>query len=114
MTEINGSTSDGFHTFDELYHHRAVLTAMLCCLTPGQDWWRSKQHADGSMFDGFFIVGADSDYGQATYHYPLRYWDMFDAADTLDRAPVWDGHTHLDTLERLWQSVTGLPLEVKP
>lgn len=22
---VTGSTSDGYHTFDELYHHRAVL-----------------------------------------------------------------------------------------
>lgn len=28
--KINGNTSDGYHTFDELYHHRAILFAVIC------------------------------------------------------------------------------------
>lgn len=26
---INGETSDGYHTFNELYHHRAVLFSVI-------------------------------------------------------------------------------------
>ena len=28
-SEINGETSDGYHTFNELYHHRAVLFSVI-------------------------------------------------------------------------------------
>ena len=27
---VNGSTSDGYHTFDELYEHRTVLFSVIC------------------------------------------------------------------------------------
>lgn len=68
MTDINGSTSDGFHTFDELYHHRTILAALLLNQLPGLDPWKARLHNDGTMYDGFFIVGADTMGGQATYH----------------------------------------------
>ena len=29
VSDVNGSTSDGFHTFDELYAHRMTLTMAL-------------------------------------------------------------------------------------
>ena len=28
--EITGNTSDGYHTFNELYHHRAMLFSVIC------------------------------------------------------------------------------------
>lgn len=114
MTKITGSTSDGFHTFDELYHHRTILFAMLA--QPGRtvrwvDAWKSRQHADGSMFDGFFIAGITTRDGEATYHCRLEYWDLFDVPER-DRAPDFDGHTPDDTLARLYLQVTGRQLEV--
>lgn len=74
---VTGATSDGYHTFDELYHH------------------------DGTMYDGMFIVGIDTPAGPATYHYDVEpYWDMFPCR-VLDRAPEWDGHTPDDAIERI-------------
>lgn len=113
MTEINGSTSDGFHTFDELYHHRTVLAAMLLNQLPGLDPWKSRLHDNGTMFDGYFIVGADTYSGQATYHCLNRYWDLFDIEER-ERAPAFDGHTPDDTLTRLFLDVMGRELEVTP
>lgn len=113
MTEINGQTSDGFHTFDELYHHRTILFAMLINDSPGMDPWKARLHDDGTMFDGFFIVGADTMDGQATYHCRNRYWDLFQVEER-DRAPVFDGHTPDDTLVRLFMEITGRELDVKP
>lgn len=87
-----GDMSDGYHTFNELYHHRAMLFSVICHTMPERAW-KSKQHHDGTMYDGMFIVGIDTPEGQATYHYDVDpYWDMFDVRE-LDRAPVFDGHT---------------------
>lgn len=94
-----GAVSDGDHTFAELYHHRAVLTAALCNAHPKM-CWKSKQHHDGAMYPGYFIVGIDTPYGQATYHYPLTYWDMFNV-DEFRRAPKWDRHTSAEAIERI-------------
>ena len=62
--------SDGYHTFNELYEQRAVLFSALCRLFP-QNAWKSKRHADGTMFKGCFIVGINTPDGQYTYHYGI-------------------------------------------
>lgn len=100
MREINGDTSDGYHTFNELYHHRAVLFSVIVKAFSDKAW-KSKQHNDGTMYDGMFIVGIDTPDGQATYHYDIDpYWDMFECRE-LERAPEWDGHTPAQAIERI-------------
>lgn len=95
-----GSLSDGYHTFDELYHHRAVLFSMICHQNK-ELAWKSKLHSDGTMFDDMFIVGINSPYGQITYHYDIvPYWNMFDVK-VLDNAPEWDGSTPIDCINRM-------------
>lgn len=88
--EINGQTSDGYHTFDELYHHRMVLFSVICDQNPHLSW-KSKLHHDGTMYDNYFIVGITTPEGDYTYHYHMDHWDMFDAT-VYDLAPEWDGH----------------------
>lgn len=97
-----GEVSDGYHTFDELYHHRMALTAALCKLMPDKAW-RSLKHAENGdpMFEGFFVVGIDLPEGQISYHYKLEEWPLFDHVNTLENAPVWDGHTPADVVGRL-------------
>ena len=97
---INGETSDGYHTFNELYHHRAVLFSVI--VNSYQDLcWKSKKHHAGDMYDGMFIVGIDTPNGQATYHYDINpYWDMFNCKE-LEFAPEWDGHTPTQAIERI-------------
>lgn len=98
--EINGETSDGYHTFNELYHHRAVLFSMICNLHPLSSW-KAKKHHDGTMYDGMFIVGINTPEGQATYHYDIDpYWDMFKIPEA-EFAPVWDGHTPDEAIRRI-------------
>lgn len=98
--KITGETSDGYHTFNELYHHRAVLFSVICKAFPDK-CWKSKHHNDGSMFNGMFIVGIDTPDGQATYHYDINpYWDMFVCRE-VDFAPEWDGHTAAQAIERI-------------
>lgn len=83
-------TSDGYHTFDELYYHRMMLFAVVCN-TYSDSAWKSKLHHDDTMYDNYFIVGVETPEGQYTYHYHINQWDMFDVT-VLDRAPEWDGH----------------------
>lgn len=109
---VTGATSDGYHTFDELYHHRAVLFSVIVATVPGRSW-KSLHHHDGTMYDGMFIVGIDTPAGPATYHYDVEpYWDMF-PCEVLDRAPEWDGHTPDDAIERIGTLRDLLQAEVK-
>lgn len=48
-----------------------------------------------------FIVGIETNWGQATYHYDVdKCWDMFRCRE-LERAPEWDGHTPDQAIERI-------------
>lgn len=58
-----GDLSDGYHTFNELYHHRALLFATICNLNPDKAW-KSMKHHDGTMYDGMFIVGIETTLGR--------------------------------------------------
>ena len=101
---IDGQTSDGYHTFDELYEHRNSLYLLAASLLKhrGRPVWRSRHHHDGSAFDGWFILGVERDAGsQITYHLPLEDWDNAYFAETLERAPEWDNHTPQDVVHRL-------------
>lgn len=97
---ITGDTSDGYHTFDELYDHRAKLFSVIVRCFKDRAW-KSKLHHDGTMYDGMFIVGVETSQGQATYHYDIDpYWDIFDCKE-LVRAPEWDGHTPEQAISRI-------------
>ena len=109
---VTGATSDGYHTFDELYHHRAVLFSVIVATFRWRSW-KSLHHHDGTMYDGMFIVGIDTPAGPATYHYDVEpYWDMF-PCEVLDRAPEWDGHTPGDAIERIGTLRDLLQAEIK-
>lgn len=96
-----GEVSDGYHTFDELYEHRVALFMLVCRLLCHHSW-RSQLHGDGSCFLGWFVLGLFKTPGsQITYHLPMRLWERAAFAQTLDRAPEFDGHTSSDVLDRL-------------
>ena len=100
-----GSLSDGYHTFDELYHHRAMLFAALCLTTFKNCAWKSLLHNDPKepMYNGMFIVGIDTPFGQASYHYDIDpYWAIFKVKE-LDRAPKFDGHTPDEAIDRIFK-----------
>ena len=65
-----GDFSDGYHTFNSLYHQRAVLFATIVKQNRDKAW-KSWFHEDGKpCFDGsWFIVGIDTPEGPYTYHY---------------------------------------------
>ncbi len=104
---------DSYHSMSELYEHRNTLFIALCkiydnYLTPLNTrikCWKSKFHFDGTMDEGWFILGMSVIQFQGpveyiTYHLPLSYWDKINVIE-LHTAPEWDGHTSSDVLERL-------------
>lgn len=97
---------DEYHSMEDLYRHRMALSAALFnhfADSPrrGMRVWKSKQHSDGTMFEGgYFIVGAETSVGQISYHYKLEHWDKF-LVPELERAPEYDGHTAQDVVARL-------------
>lgn len=97
--QITEDTSDGWHSFKDLYHHRALLFSVI--VHNYKDMcWKSKHHHDGKELDWNFIVGIDTPWGQASYHYGMDYWDMFDCK-VLERAPYYDGYTADESVARI-------------
>ena len=98
--KVDGNTSDGYHTFNELYDHRAKLFSVVVRNYPDL-CWKARLHHDGTMYEGMFIVGINTPNGQASYHYDIDpYWNMFDCK-VLARAPEWDGHTPQQAIDRI-------------
>lgn len=105
-----GNTSDGFHTFDELYMHRVLLTAALFNAWalplpkrgPTMPVVKSKRHSSGELCfgGGWFIVVATLPTGQISYHYEMEHWDLFDIQNVM-LPPTYDGHTPQDVIDRL-------------
>lgn len=96
IESIDENTSDGFHTFRELYDHRRALTAALLAMADREGVtyvWRSRNHHpdDSPCFAGYFIVGIELPMGTVTYHYADQFWDDFRQVPTLAHAPKWDG-----------------------
>lgn len=104
--EISGDTSDGYHTFNELYDYRRVYNAALF-----NEWHqqggrhsvhKSWRHSDGELCfgGGWFVVVAELPTGQITNHYQSEYWDDFQIPEQ-ETANTWDGHTPKEALQRL-------------
>ena len=98
--------SDGYHTFQELYEFRMILTASLFNEWAGAglyDCHKSKRHSDGELCfgsDEWFIVMARLPTGQISFHYPLKDWNRFHIPEK-EKADTFDGHTSLDVMMRL-------------
>lgn len=108
-----GDLSDGYHTFNQLYHQRAILFAVIVNQNPSVAW-KSLKHEDGKYcFDSdgeWFIVGIDTPKGPYTYHYERRYWNLFKCRE-LPVARHWDGHTEEDVIRLLSLCKGGIEYE---
>ena len=110
---VTENTSDGYHTFKELYDFRKIYNAVLFNeWTSGRKYQihKSKKHSDGEecFGGGWFIVIATLPTGQISNHYELKDWDLF-RCEERELADKWDGHTSQDVLTRL----ASLPLTDK-
>lgn len=91
--------SDWYHTFNSLYHQRAILFAVIVNMNIDKSW-KSKKHSDGKYcFDReweWFIVWIDTPKWSYTYHYETdKYWDLF-KCEELELWKERDGHTEKD------------------
>lgn len=107
---VTGETSDGYHTFNELYEFRKLYNAALFSHWAQHDPYteffgtvhKSWRHYDGEecFGGGWFIVMATLPTGQISNHYEATDWDLFKVPER-DRADEWDGHTAQDVADRL-------------
>ena len=106
LQSIDENTSDGYHTFKELYEFRKVYNAALF-----NEWAKSGnyfvhkswKHHDGELCfgGGWFIVVAVLPSGQISNHYEDKDWDLFKIPETPTAMFEFDGHTPQDVLNRL-------------
>jgi hypothetical protein len=103
---VDGNTSDGYHTFNELYEFRKAYNAALfnewaaCGKCSVHKSWR---HHDGELCfgGGWFIVVAVLPAGQISNHYEAKDWGLF-AVPEVERALFeFDGHSGFDVVTRL-------------
>ena len=104
---IDGNTSDGYHTFNELYDFRKAYNAALF-----NEWaasgeysvHKSKRHYDGEecFGGGWFIVVAQLPNGQISNHYEMKDWELFQLPETEKALFEYDNHTSADVLKRLY------------
>lgn len=109
MTGINGQTSDGYHTFDQLYEFRKLYNAALFNVWAGfyvHEVHKSWRHHDGEecFGGGWFIVMATLPTGQISNHYEAKDWDLFRVPEQ-ERADEWDGHDAADVAVRLGEFI---------
>lgn len=96
---------DKYHTLEELYEYRMVYNALIFnewAKTGTYDVHKSWRHSDGEecFGGGWFIVSAETPYGQITNHYPEKDWHRFLIPERIT-ANAYDGHTSADALSRL-------------
>ena len=103
-TDKMGIISDGYHSFDELYYQRMMLTKTVALAAINKfdkdTVYRSKLHSDGTMYKDYFIVVFNTPEGNFSYHYHILHWGVFDFLKELPNAEEFDGHT--------WKDVTRL------
>jgi len=102
-------TSDGFHTFGELYKYRLLYNAAFFnSISNFYDVHKSWRHSDGEecFGGGWFIVMAELPTGQISNHYEAKYWDLF-KIPVKENANIWDGHTPNDAANRLQKFIEG-------
>ena len=92
--------SDGYHTFEELYDHRCLLF-MNFVLSHREVSFKTKLNDKGEAWEGWFICGMNTRYGQITYHLPMKYWNLL-SVEEKERNDDYDGHTPKDVLYRLF------------
>ena len=105
---IDENTSDGYHTFKELYEFRKAFNVALfnewgANLNKHYNVHKSWRHHDGELCfgGGWFIVVAVLPTGQISNHYKAEDWDLFRIPEEDKALFPFDGHTGKDVIERL-------------
>jgi hypothetical protein len=111
---ITGETSDGYHTFNELYHYRMLYHAAFVNALVDDTYSptvKSWKHSDGEPCfggGGWFIVVTTLPTGQISNHYEEQYWDLFQVPE-VEIPPEYDGHSPAEAADRLQRFLLGQP-----
>lgn len=93
-SQFDGETSDGYHTFDELYEHRNLLFIALCL--------HNREHCRWAPhYPGWPVLFLELNGVQISYHVQEKYLPLFEEKIQRDDKYKWDGHEAKDVLERL-------------
>lgn len=117
--KVDENTSDGYHTFKELYEFRLLYNAHLFNEWAAQDKYdvhKSQRHNDGELCfgrDDYFVVVATLPTGQISNHYPMSDWDLFKCEAVEKAKSEWDGHTSQDVATRLREALSQKEAEIK-
>lgn len=95
-----GEVSDGYHTFSELYDHRCLLWVNLL-LVNKENAFKTLRDDSGVFTADWFIAGLDTEFGQITYHLPIKYWDFVESIKEIESNSNYDGHTSGQVIGRL-------------
>jgi hypothetical protein len=126
QNKVTEDTSDGYHTFKELYEIRKAYNVALFNEWAKHWYIRDKQIKEGRMVPanvvfveynvhkswrhhdgelcfggGWFIVCANLPSGQISNHYKAEDWDLFKIPETQKALFPFDGHTTQDVINRL-------------
>lgn len=97
-TKITGKTSDGYHTFDELYEHRHAL--FLYILKSGiyhTAEARLNHYAGWDLIMVYLVPTGE----QISYHLPKRLRRFWKPLVSVGKQFQWDGHTSKQVVLRL-------------
>jgi len=94
MNKTSGSTSDGYHTFDELYMHRHMLWINLCLLN------KDCCYVIEDHYKNWFLLCMNSAFGQVSYHCPNSLLQFVEGIER-KKDHEFDGHTSDDVVRRL-------------
>lgn len=105
---VTSETSDGYHTFAELYEYRMLYHAHAAMgwVAAGVPVVKSWKHSDGEpcFGGGWFIVVVELESGQVSNHYKARYWDLFRVPEVA-LPPEYDEHTPAEAARRLAEAL---------
>ena len=88
------SISDGHHTFQELYDHRALLFIFLCLQNKNECVWKYSD-------EDYFLLYYKSKYGQISYHIENKYLYLIKDIIKNDPHYKFDGSTPGSVIARL-------------
>ena len=80
------------------YKHSRLFWLLLCAAVLSGAFYGIT--AFDGCFDDMFVVGLETPAGMTSYHYEMKFWDLFKVKE-IPNAPEWDGYTPEDVLGRL-------------
>lgn len=99
---VSGLTSDGYHTFNELYDHRCLLWINLCLKSDlHYDVFWVRDHLPGwdlLVWEKRDLMGKNI---QISYHVPEKYRELYEDRFTELKSFEFNGHTSNDVLKIL-------------